>query len=361
MSEFQIRKDNYLTQQIVDTALSEDDLDDGEVLVKVDRFAFTANNITYAVVGDQFGYWQFFPPTTNDKNWGILPVWGFADVVASNADGVPVGERLFGYFPPATYLKMLPTHPNKLSWIDGAEHRNVLPSGYNLYRRVLAEPNYNKAMDDYRMLLYPLHLTSFCLHDRLQSNDWYGAKQVVIISASSKTSIGLGYALADDKNAPKSIGITSASNIDMVSQLEVYDQNISYDNISQIDPTVVTVIVDMSGNSQVLAQLHQHLGDNFTFCLRVGFTHWDVVNNPSEQLSSRSASFFAPEHIQNRLKDWGSMLFEQKTSAFVQSTISRSSSWLKLTELEGLSGLSSVYQDVCEGKVNPESGLIINM
>ncbi len=60
MSEFQIRKDNYLTNRIVDTGLSESDIAEGEVLVKIDRFAFTANNITYAVVGDQFGYWQFF-------------------------------------------------------------------------------------------------------------------------------------------------------------------------------------------------------------------------------------------------------------------------------------------------------------
>jgi hypothetical protein len=103
MCEFQIRKDNYLTNRIIDTHLSENDIGEGEVLVKIDRFAFTANNITYAVVGDQFGYWQFFPSTGNDtKNWGILPVWGFADVVASNAEDVPVGERLFGYFPLAT-------------------------------------------------------------------------------------------------------------------------------------------------------------------------------------------------------------------------------------------------------------------
>jgi hypothetical protein len=158
MSEFQIRKDNYLTHHIVDTDLSENDIGEGEVLVKIERFAFTANNITYAVVGDQFGYWQFFPASGDPtKDWGIIPVWGFADVVATNAVGVTIGERLFGYFPPATYLKMTPTRVSRLLWIDGAEHRASLPSGYNVYRRVLAEPNYNRSMDDFRMLLFPLH------------------------------------------------------------------------------------------------------------------------------------------------------------------------------------------------------------
>lgn len=362
MSEFQIRKDNYLTSRIVESHLSEGDIGTGEVLVKIDRFAFTANNITYAVVGDQFGYWQFFPPAGNEvKDWGILPVWGFADVVASNAEDVPVGERLFGYFPPATYLKMTPTDVNKMRWIDGAKHRAPLPSGYNAYRRVLAEPNYTKAMDDFWMLLFPLHLTSYCLYDNLQDRNWFGAKQIVVISASSKTSIGLGYALADDKTAPTSIGLTSSRNLAMVNKLHVYDSTVTYDNLTAIDPSIPTVIVDMSGNGVVLGRLHKHLGDNMKFCSNVGFTHWEEGGMGPDFIQQRSEMFFAPSHIQKRLKDWGPEVFEQKTTAFMQSTIQRSASWLKLTQLNGLDGLAEIYQDVCEGKVNPEAGLIIEM
>jgi hypothetical protein len=32
-----------------------------EVFARVDRFAFTANNLTYAELGDRFGFWQLFP------------------------------------------------------------------------------------------------------------------------------------------------------------------------------------------------------------------------------------------------------------------------------------------------------------
>ena len=39
------------------------------LLVKVTRFAFTANNITYAVVGDQLKYWSLFPAP---KDFGIF-------------------------------------------------------------------------------------------------------------------------------------------------------------------------------------------------------------------------------------------------------------------------------------------------
>jgi hypothetical protein len=62
----------------------------------------TTNNITYAAFGDALGYWQFFP--TGEAGWGHMPVWGFADVAASQAPGIEPGERFFGFFPasPAT-------------------------------------------------------------------------------------------------------------------------------------------------------------------------------------------------------------------------------------------------------------------
>ena len=45
----------------------------------------------------------------------------------------------------------------------------------------------------------------------------------------------------------------------------------------------------------------------------------------------------------------------------MQSTIHRSASLLKLTQLNGLYGSTEVYQNVCEGKVNPDAGLIVEM
>ena len=49
------------------------------LLVKVTRFAFTANNITYAVIGEQLKYWHLFPAP---DGYGIIPVWGFGEVLA---------------------------------------------------------------------------------------------------------------------------------------------------------------------------------------------------------------------------------------------------------------------------------------
>ena len=109
----------------------------------------------------------------------------------------------------------------------------------------------------------------------MQSNDWYGAEQVVIISASSKTSIGLAYGLNEDKNAPAVIGLTSKHHVDFVNSIDAYDSVLSYDYLEQLDATKPTVIVDMSANAEVLSRLHKHLGDNMRFTSNVGLTHWD--------------------------------------------------------------------------------------
>ena len=50
MQEFQTNKANLTQARLQETPVHT--LGDGEVRVKVDRFAFTANNITYAVMGE---------------------------------------------------------------------------------------------------------------------------------------------------------------------------------------------------------------------------------------------------------------------------------------------------------------------
>ena len=93
MTEFQVRKDALDKTRLVESPVPDISGRDGSIVVRVDRFAFTSNNITYGVAGDRLGYWQFFPPHTpasdpahsDDSNaWGLLPVWGYADVTETH-------------------------------------------------------------------------------------------------------------------------------------------------------------------------------------------------------------------------------------------------------------------------------------
>ena len=67
------------------------------------------------------------------------------------------------------------------------------------------------------------------LCDALEEQSYDGASQILIVSASSKTAIGLAQGLAETEDSPKIVGLTSSNNIQFVESLGCYDQAISYD------------------------------------------------------------------------------------------------------------------------------------
>ena len=107
--DIQVNRKNFHDYKVATkNTPTEADLAAGQILVKIDQFAFTSNNITYAAAADMVGYWKFFPAMGKDSEGnGVIPVWGFADVVESNVPGIPIGDRLFGYFPPASHFSPL--------------------------------------------------------------------------------------------------------------------------------------------------------------------------------------------------------------------------------------------------------------
>ena len=70
-----VRKDELTNAALIETEATP--LAQGAVRLKVESFSVTANNITYAVVGDGFKYWDFFPPKAdNPEGLGIVPMCG---------------------------------------------------------------------------------------------------------------------------------------------------------------------------------------------------------------------------------------------------------------------------------------------
>ncbi|MDB5516707.1 MAG: hypothetical protein JWQ17_3465 [Tardiphaga sp.] len=120
-TDFIVARDEFALCKFIETSIpSTTELPDEALLVKIDRFAFTANNITYAMLGDQLKYWQLFPAP---DGFGNIPVWGFGRVIASKHPQVSEGELLFGYFPMATHLVMEAADVGKRGLRDGAAHR----------------------------------------------------------------------------------------------------------------------------------------------------------------------------------------------------------------------------------------------
>jgi hypothetical protein len=97
----------------------------GSVLVKVEAVALTANTFTYGLLGEQLGYWDFFP--TARSGWGVLPAWGTGLVQDSAAPELPTGSRLSGLLPIASHCLLIPVQVTSSSLRDGSAHRRRLP------------------------------------------------------------------------------------------------------------------------------------------------------------------------------------------------------------------------------------------
>lgn len=365
MKQLQTLKNDLSKTRIVQTKNSE--IEAGEISVLIESFAFTSNNVTYGVAGNTIGYWQFFKTTEDANNeWGCMPVWGFAKIIKSNVDELIVGERLFGYFPPGDILNLKPIKVTNQGFVDGKEHRKDLPAVYNNYLRLSGDANYDNSIDNIRSLLFPLHITSFCICDALQDEAYFGADQIIIVSASSKTAIGLAQGLQETSNAPSIIGLTSKKNLGFVKNLGCYDEVITYDHLSNVNFNLKSVMVDMAGSRKILGTLHGSLADNMLKCLTVGMTHWDNEVTAEDafgqaMLRERTEFFFAPAHIQKRVIDWGYEGYNQKTTDFMKARSNQSIDWMQVKKINGLKNFISTYEKFVSGDINPNEGIIVGL
>jgi hypothetical protein len=353
-----VARDDLQRCKTIETQLPDPAALPGEaLLLKVTRFAFTANNITYAVMGDTLKYWTLFPAP---DGFGNVPVWGFGEVIASKHPGIAVGETLFGYFPMATHLVIEAADVSKRGLRDGAAHRQGVSPVYNSYARVSGNPEFEGRAGDYRALLQPLFMLSFMVDDYLAENEMFGAKSVLLSSASSKTAFGLAH-LLHARNGLKVIGLTSSSNVDFVESLGCYDEVVTYDKVTSLAADAPVAYVDMAGSSALRETLHRHFGEQMKYSGRVGLTHRSTEPNEPELPGAKPSWFFAPDHIRKRAKEWGPGGVEQRFGAAWSGLAPKLDGWLTVTESRGPDAVKKVYLDTLNGCVSPDGGQILSL
>jgi hypothetical protein len=335
------------------------DLADGQVLLRIDRFGLTSNNVTYGVVGDMIGYWGFFPA---DEGWGRIPVWGFAEVVDSHRDDVAVGTRVFGYLPMSSHLIVEPTRVSPHGFTDGAAHRSELPPLYNRYRRTDTDPTYSPETEDVQAILSPLFATSFVIDDFLADNDDFGANRIVLSSASSKTAAGTALCVVRRAGPrPEVVGLTSARNAPFVTGLGWYDTVITYDDIETLDPSPPTVFVDMAGNAAVRHALHRHLGDRLIASHTVGVTHWEAEAPSAPLPGPKPTMFFAPTQVDKRMAEWGVAGYLDRFGKAWAGLLDVVSDWIDVVEVDGLDPMQTRYLQLLAGVAPPAEGVIVTL
>jgi hypothetical protein len=355
MTDFLVKRDDLRDCRVAESGPP--GLEPGQALLRVDSFGLTANNVTYAVMGEAMSYWDFFPA---EEGWGRVPMWGFAEVERSEADGVEAGTRLYGYLPPSSHLVVTPAEVDGRSFVDGSPHRAALPSAYHRYLAGGGDPFYRADTEDMQMLLRPLFFTSFLIDDQLADEGLTGRGPIVISSASSKTAIAAAFLLGQ-RQGVELIGLTSPRSAEFVAGLGIYGRTVTYDAIDSLGPGPATY-VDIAGDGAVRLAVHSHYGDELVHSMAVGVTHWEDFGGGAAELPGPvPAFFFAPTRVVKRSKDWGRAGLETNVAEAWHPFCEWIAGWLEVVHGEGFEAVRDAYLDVLEGRVDPKSAHVISL
>jgi hypothetical protein len=334
---------------------------DNAIRLRIESFSVTANNITYAVIGDMFGYWNFFPA---EGDFGVVPMWGHAVVQDSLHPDIAVGERVYGYLPMGTHLDVIPGKLSVSGFTDMAAHRQPMSPIYNQYSRLAADPEHDPAKEAERMLFGPLFKTGFLIEAMLRREGWFGAQSVVITSASSKTAMGLASVAKDLSPHIRRIGMTSQGNVEFVSNTNLYDEVMSYDQVSTL-PKTASVCVDFAGNSALLRAIHDTLSNQLRYSCLVGATHVESRGPNSagasggEMPGPKPILFFAPDHAVATIQELGPKGFGEAVGRSWKSFLAAAEGIVNIERHTGLDSAAAAFVETLQGRMDPQKGIII--
>lgn len=191
------------------------------VRVQTRMIGITANNFTYASFGSILHWWDAYPvpsaapaPYNDPAAWGIVPAWGYGEIVESNVDGLEKGASLWGYWPTSSHLVDLQLEAGvpKGHYIETSPHRQKLMNLYNRYMLVEGSPS--DEAKAWRATTYPIWAAGYLMNrytfaesaakvvpfaeiDPAKHDADLSSAVVIVLAASSKTGRSVVWNLGD--------------------------------------------------------------------------------------------------------------------------------------------------------------------
>lgn len=328
----------------------------GQALLRVEKFAITANTVTYAALGSsELRYWDYFP--NGDPKFGTVPAWGYAEVVKSRSPGLEEGTRLFGYLPMATHVAIQPTAAvSEGRVVDVSPHRAMLPKGvYDVYSRVQDQ----NPQEPRTALFRPLFATAFAL-DEFIASERSAEHTILVSSASSKTAIALAYLMSQRPKRPRVVALTSPANKEFVRRLGCYDDVVSYEQRHETR-WQKAVYADFSGDRALRIQIHGSLGDELLQSLVIGSANWRGRGTDREVGGTSTTRFFAPTALLELRRRIGAQEFARRLERGFAAFVDWSSNWLRIRLCLGALETQRAFIRAIEGGTAPDVGVIASL
>ncbi len=133
-------------------------------------------------------------------------------------------------------------------------------------------------------------------------------------------------------------------------------------NEAEIDASLPTAWVDMSGNGRVTNELHHLLGDNLVESCIVGATHWDGDCKRSRDLpGAKPTFFFAPARIAKRDAEWGQGELWRRGSEAGAGVAKSIEGHIAVERFSGAGDVERIWLEMLENRVSPDRGIMISI
>jgi hypothetical protein len=354
MIELHIDKQDLRVARLVDVAPLP--LASGAARLRLNLFALTSNNITYAAMGaGSLGYWDFFP---GPEGWGRPPCWGFATVVRSNAVGLEEGARFYGYFPIGETLDVTPVQISPRGFTDGASHRNEKAAVYNQYFNTANDPAYDAAFEPEQTLFRALYATGWWAADCVQLGH---PRTVVFSSASSKTALATAHRLRRICDV-EMVALTSARHEGFVRDSALYDRVLTYDKVALLASEAPVTYVDFLGRESLTSAVHGSLGSNLVRSILIGATDWldkpGGVRAPLEAIvGPQPEFFFVPAYATMRLRTNPEL--HKQMQGDLRAFYDDSRELVHVRSLAGANAVLASWSQLAAGGTSPQEGLVL--
>ena len=270
-----------------------------------------------------------------------------------------------------SHLVVRPARIGKHSFVDGSAHRQALPAAYNQLVFCDADTDYRADREGQQAILKPLFVTSFLIDDFLADQQFFGARQVLLSSASSKTAYGTAHCLSlrrGQPDAPRVVGLTSPANRAFVDSLGCYDEVRTYDELAQMARDTPSVYVDFAGQAALRRSIHEHFAERLGYSCSVGGTHWDGLGSGAGLPGPRPTLFFAPSQLQKRgappPQGWGPDGLQRRIGeawhAFLEPVCASANPWLRVVHGSGGDAVEAAYRALLSGQADAREGQMLS-
>jgi hypothetical protein len=347
---FQVERHHLPTCRWVSEPVAGETPQAGAILIAVSRLALTADNVTYARLGEQLSYWKFFPaPETR----GRIPAWGLGTIVRSRHPAYRDGEGVYGFFPMDSHVVLRPGSVAGARFAEESPHRRALAATYNEYVLIDRDAGYDRRHADAHLVLRPLFSLSFFCHAFLEEARYFGARQIVLTSASSKTALGLAFLLARGRRCAavpiEIVGLTSPGNLSFVEASGLYDRVLAYEATESL-AAAPSVLVDLAGDTGARAAVHRRLGPLLQHSALAGLTHGNAFGAAEADLPGpKPVLFFTPDHILRLRREWGADVLRGRLAEAWTAFLAFVAPWLQYEVTATREGIERAYADVLAG------------